>query len=674
MSKNAVELSVLLIDETYGELSSLIFATLLRFGRLQVSKIAQRASLSASVVRSGLIVLLQHNLILCYIQEEGEACFYEADLSAAYALIRSGKYISSIEDAFGKQMANIATSLLYQGQEALDDIYSAANNPIVSTGSNAIDTPNAHRNGDMILRGDQVTAESDMDSPLRAMNSRGFFQLVGPASFRPSADNYFEAEGQILNGSRAKLVRSNAKEKAEVNLQAKLLVEEWREDGRRIKESMWPTSHTRKRAASDVNSIDKSKKLKTGRHTKVDVNKGRSDDIGGSTQNSTAGDAFDAPKHIIRLNFDKYLVVARNEALTRSAKERLGKTTAKIYRHLLDRLTAQVGSCHNNLENQEDSDSPARLSFCTSELVDELSPALSLSSMKSAIGVDAIQDKTESHVLNGAHKPYKKDQRDNILPQDGTPVGRKTAQHSASGSSKPTHVQSNGNVDDSINGQVDIHQDRTPSGALTHALDLHLQLLAEDNISFVERTDDDDSERWTVNFEAVIAQLRQQEIENIACEKFGDLAFRMIRFLRYRGKMEEKQIQASILLNQKQIRATLATLYSAGFLESQEVPRDNARQISRNIFLWFFDAERCRQVILDSTYKAMSRALQRIKLERGQLQSLLEKADRSDVKGREADFLSPMEQNLLREWNRKEGKILLQVSRLDDLVALFGGF
>ena len=122
------------------------------------------------------------------------------------------------------------------------------------------------------------------------------------------------------------------------------------------------------------------------------------------------------------------------------------------------------------------------------------------------------------------------------------------------------------------------------------------------------------------------------------------------------------------------MRSILNRMHGAGHVELQEIPRDTQRQPSRTMFLWYFDVERCRRKLLEETYKTMARCLQRVKSERGLLHNLMEKAARSDVKGREAEFLKIEEQATLEKWRSMEERLLGEIGRLDDVVAVLRDF
>lgn len=105
-------------------------------------------------------------------------------------------------------------------------------------------------------------------------------------------------------------------------------------------------------------------------------------------------------------------------------------------------------------------------------------------------------------------------------------------------------------------------------------------------------------------------------------------------------------------------------------MDLQEVPRDAQRQPSRTIYLWYYDPDRICNSVLQDTYKAMSRCLQRLRFERSRIKDFLEKTERSDVKGNEQRFLSEPELVLLEQWRAKEALLLGEVARLDEMVAV----
>lgn len=204
----------------------------------------------------------------------------------------------------------------------------------------------------------------------------------------------------------------------------------------------------------------------------------------------------------------------------------------------------------------------------------------------------------------------------------------------------------------------------------------NLLLLAEHPYRFVRhiRRMANQPESWSVSFASLSRQLRLIELENIITSRYTTDGLRIVRILQDKGKLDEKAIGNFGLMNSKVLRSYLTMMHESGHLELQEVPRDNNRQPSRTMFLWFFDPERCRQKILEQTYKTMARCLQKVKVEREAVQTLIDKAARTDVVGKEDEYLGLDERTALEEWRGREEKLLGEVGRLDDLVAVMRDF
>lgn len=233
------------------------------------------------------------------------------------------------------------------------------------------------------------------------------------------------------------------------------------------------------------------------------------------------------------------------------------------------------------------------------------------------------------------------------------------------------------------NGNISRQAKPTTNGHSTSAkdtyLDLarqHLLLLADHPYQFVVYIPSQNisSERWAINFPALTYRLRLVELENIISARYSIGALRVVRILQEKGKLDEKALAGFSLLNQKTLRGILTAMHEGGHLELQEIPRDTQRQPSRTMFFWHFDIERCRQKVLEETYKTMARCMQRMKVERSSVQSIIDKAARSDVKGKEDKFLSAGERTALETWRIKEERMLGAIGRLDDLVGILRDF
>lgn len=198
----------------------------------------------------------------------------------------------------------------------------------------------------------------------------------------------------------------------------------------------------------------------------------------------------------------------------------------------------------------------------------------------------------------------------------------------------------------------------------------HLSLLSQPPYNLTG-SNNTEGIKWYIPFRGLARKLRHLELERMIESRYGDVALRVIRVLQAKGKLDEKRLQEISLLPMKDVRQTLATMQKGGFVDLQEVPKDAQRQPSKTIFLWYYDADRVTSSILEDTYKAMSRTLQRIKTERERSRDFLEKTERTDVKGHEEDYLTELELVELQRWKDLEALLITEVARLDDMVAVF---
>jgi hypothetical protein len=196
-----------------------------------------------------------------------------------------------------------------------------------------------------------------------------------------------------------------------------------------------------------------------------------------------------------------------------------------------------------------------------------------------------------------------------------------------------------------------------------------LNAIAEGPYSFVQ-----DGGDGTFNVDHVRLRnfLIRHEIINIAQARIGNLGVRMMRILMDKGRMDERMLQERGLFESKEMRRLLQKLHATGFIELQEVPKDQQRQPIRTIFLWFYEEERARKLLLEEVYKSMTRLYQRLQYEREQMKVTLEKIEKEDCEGREVEVLRLGEAEMiaLGQLRMKEKWLMGEIMRLDDTVVL----
>lgn len=234
----------------------------------------------------------------------------------------------------------------------------------------------------------------------------------------------------------------------------------------------------------------------------------------------------------------------------------------------------------------------------------------------------------------------------------------------------------------------DTTPDNTPKNSCVksrdHPIRQHLQLLAEHHNRFLIHLPraSKDPERWAIPYPDLSKLLFQNALLSITTSRFGPLACRLLRILCTQGenktanpKLDEKMLVLLSLIPQKKMRTILHNMHRAGHIELQEVPKDSTqRRPGSTMFFWFFDPDRCRARMLEECYKTMGNLVRRVRVERERVRGVVEKSERTDVVGREEEFLGDGELKALKEWREREERIWGEVGRLDGLVAVLRDF
>lgn len=336
---------------------------------------------------------------------------------------------------------------------------------------------------------------------------------------------------------------------------------------------------------------------------------------------------------VIKVNYEKCNVALRSQTLERLAARSIGDVTARVYGALLQLLERKMPRCYDDLqEYTDDQDEESSQPTATTLDIGDMLPAhLDLTTTIANDDGDDFYDEPTSN-----------------------PVKRE-------------HPAATNGFDNGASSFADRNKRLTQ-------IEQHMALLAEHPRNFCSKISTRGKGEWRVNFPALSRWMQRNEIEALISARFGSIATRIVRMLNAKGKLDEKQVSNYTLMRQKDIRSIMAEMHEAGFLEAQEVPKDNSRQPSRTLFLWYFDPDRCRQLLLSMTYKAQARLIQRMQYERDEVLPVVQKAERLDVVGNEEQFLTPSDKAILRRWREFEQKLLVQMARQDDLIALMRDF
>ncbi|KAL1306493.1 hypothetical protein AAFC00_005188 [Neodothiora populina] len=625
MAEEHSRLCNLLIEDVYGELPAQVFKTLSVWGRLDLPTLVRNSELSPKHVRSGLVVLVQAHLVYHCATDADDQAFYDVNWDGAYNIMRAGRIVSIIEDRFGEGAGQAVSNLLQFGHARVGDLEDAYK--FDSKTSGAVDSAAEHINGEDMPNGfhrpqnRKITTRAQLHSVLHQLLKSGFIARVDRRTFLAPADASNEAAAivkreQFPDGKVTGPKASAAFAQAMTSLKRK-----WRDEADNT------TAGVKRSAATNGNGPAAKRRRTNG---------GMANGVGNYEEDEEESVVLERDM-VIKVNHEKCNVALRSQALERLAARSIGDVTAKVYGALLQLLERKIPRCHDDLEvyadeQEEESAQPSATTLDIGELLD---PSIDLTT---TIAED-------DDMFNGARSRDVDEDTDMAVKHENYTNGFDTSASAFADRNKRL-------------SQVE----------------QHMALLAEHPRNFCAKISTRGKGEWRVNFPALARWMQCNEIEQTISARFGSIATRIARMLNAKGKLDEKQVANFTLMRQKDIRSIMAEMHEAGFLEAQEVPKDNSRQPSRTLFLWFFDMDRCRQLLLSTTYKAQARILQRMQFERDEVLPVIQKAERLDVVGHEEEFLTSSDKATLRRWREFEEKLLVQLERQDDLVALMRDF
>jgi DNA-directed RNA polymerase III subunit RPC3 len=366
----------------------------------------------------------------------------------------------------------------------------------------------------------------------------------------------------------------------------------------------------------------------------------------------------------------------RNRGLATFAAETFGEVTGQVYQTLLELLTGSVSKCRAD------------------PLLDEETPGCQVA----VTTLDIFHHLEESiNVQNGIGKTPKEKIDFQSAERIRTEPPDSDSESEASDSEAPVRRESiikNIDVDDDDDlGESEIEEDAEQNNAAQangdrkpkvkfedegqskasrlEQLRQHLLLLAESKHRFVRHCGTQSRGQWTVDFAKVMDRLRESELDSYIEQSFGRHGLRLTRILREKGKLDEKMLPSAALMKKSDVQLKMIAMQMAGLVDVQEVPKDNSRMANRTLFFWFFDREQTEAQALDDFYKAMVRCLQTLQVERHRERHILSFVERKDVKGKEEEVMTAEHYNKYNQHLEVQDKLLGQVGRLDEMVAVF---
>lgn len=376
------------------------------------------------------------------------------------------------------------------------------------------------------------------------------------------------------------------------------------------------------------------------------------------------------------MNHEKCLVELRNHDLATFAAETFGEVTGQVYQTLLELLTSGVSKCR--ADPLLDEDTPGhQVAVTTLDIFHHLDESINVQNgigktpkekidFQSAerIRTEPPDSDSESEASDSEAPARRESVIKNIDIDDDDDMGESEVEEDTQQNNAP---QTNGDRKPKVK-----FEDEAPTKASRlEQLRQHLLLLAESKHRFVRHCGAQSRGQWTVDFTKVMDRLRESELDSYIEQSFGRHGLRLTRILREKGKLDEKMLPSAALMKKSDVQLKMIAMQMAGLVDVQEVPKDNSRMANRTLFFWFFDREQTEAQALDDFYKAMVRCLQTLQVERHRERHILSFVDRKDVKGKEEEVMTAEHYNKYNQHLEVQDKLLGQVGRLDEMVAVF---
>ncbi|KAF2731430.1 DNA directed RNA polymeras-like protein III subunit Rpc82 [Polyplosphaeria fusca] len=645
------QLCSLLVKDYYGDLAHHVFTVLARYGRQTLANLTRESYLDRKAIKAGLVVLIQQHLIF-HSSIDPRVAYYEINWQRSYALVRAGSMLKLGEDRFGQKGVNVLANVVYLGHTRISDLreayFPSPNDP---SDSDSDDEPVGNgtlrqkANGDGLTNGNtpsqakagqanglshqsiepadpQMPSLHDFYATINTLMRHGWLVTFDELTFLSPDDLEqtvrIEAIADMFSGKPPLAAKDKALLEEDV-LRRRRLVREKALEVPAFK-SLQSSSQAERKRDDDGAGSNKRPKLDMPR-TPISIN-----------------DTFPEDKLVVGINYEKVNIAMRTEQLTRVATQRIGHSTGQVYGALLYQLEKVHQRCWD-----EWSDPAATKKEDEDDHEDDpkyIDPKFLISTRKVAEVVDessldlfyGLDPKTIARVMG-------------IAAFDGTKFDPPLDPHNLS---------------------------RDQKVALVAA---HCSLLARDPFHFVTwHSKSGNSQQYHVEFDEVVKACIQLEIEKTIQAQKGPVAVSVIRALKRKGRISEQQVALFLMQPLDNLRGLFTDMFRRSYIQTQEVPRVERREAKLSMHFMWYDQEQVRDKLLQDVYKAMGNFLQRLESERDEIKELLTKAERTDVVGNEARYLSHDEIAALKKWKGVEEKILLQLHRMDELVAMLRDF
>lgn len=380
----------------------------------------------------------------------------------------------------------------------------------------------------------------------------------------------------------------------------------------------------------------------------------------------------------LTFNLERFLKSRRSKQLIKFAKSRLGVMTALIYKTALQ-LTEQKSPNLINpmfktglLQDLDEAESFREEAI----LQEENTPGLTFSALDISkhlpkdIDLRGSLVSTHNRDKTNNKRENPNDDNDNIRKKIKTEDGFVIP-------ALPKHVvdkiqdqdtQGNENENENTNDMdIDIDDEDDDPRSINY-INGHLRLLTKSSIPFLQETKPG---VYHIPYTKLMECLRSYTYNYLIASTLGQSAMRICRCVTANKLVSEKVITSMALMKEKDIRSTIASLIKYNVVEIQEVPRTVDRSAARAIFLFRFKEKHSYAFIRQNLEWNIANLFHKKEVLKKNNATLLLKANREDVRGRETELLLPSELNQLKMIKERELNAYVRISRIISLWEVF---
>ncbi|SCV05110.1 LANO_0H00254g1_1 [Lachancea nothofagi CBS 11611] len=227
-----------------------------------------------------------------------------------------------------------------------------------------------------------------------------------------------------------------------------------------------------------------------------------------------------------------------------------------------------------------------------------------------------------------------------------------------------------GNDLDNDNIDLDLDDNDSDPHSLT-LINSHLKLLSASTTPFLQESKPG---HFYVPYSKLLPMLKSSVYKTLITYTLGPPAARILSCICDNRLASEKVINSTALMKEKDIRSVIAVLIKYNAVEIQEVPRTADRAASRSVFLFRNNEKHAYDFMKKNLTWNIGNLYHKIEDLKNENSTLLKKANRDDVKGKEAELLLPSELNQLKMVNERELNGLTRNQRLLSLWEVFKFF